>query len=199
MTSARKFAKHGPPSLLASVGRGRKGLQTDFWGRGSISPFGPVIPVACREFFQGIAFKDFSALAKLKGWSAQELAHEFPGIAASDGRFEGETSGTYFERVLHGDPSRHVVIPYRRVIEKYLREARLLIAAGLLRTCRCGCGSPVFSPHQKFAHDYDESARQRPQHSEARRTTSDDGEASTAANGDDQCASADSYAEHTGL
>jgi hypothetical protein len=146
--------------------------------------------MARREFSEGITFRDFAALAKLTGWMAEDLAREFPGIAASDGGFSGETSETYFGRVLNGRPGWGAVIPYRRVIEKYLREARLLIAAGKLRSCVCGCGSPVFSSHQRFAHDYAEGRASGLGPLRPLSGTPDDGEANTPVKDDDQYAAA---------
>ena len=107
--------------------------------------------VAYREFTEGIAFRDFAALAKLQGWTAEELAREFPGVNSP------EPSVAYFTRVIQGRPNPDVAIPYRRIIEKYLREARMLIAAGKLRSCGCGCGSPLFYSQQRFAHDHDKN------------------------------------------
>ena len=132
--------------------------------------------MACRELSEGIAFRDFSSLAKLTGWTAEGLAQEFPGINSP------EPSTAYFTRILHGRPNPDVVIPYRRIIEKYLREARLLITAGKLRSCKCGCGSPVFSSHQRFAHD-DYAEGRAPGLGPLRPSsgTPDDGEASTRA------------------
>jgi len=102
--------------------------------------------VASREFSEGVAFREFATLAKLKGWTAEALAREFPGINSP------EPSVAYFTRVLHCRPDSGIVIPSRRMIEKYLREARILITARKLRSCKCGCGSPLFHPNQRFAH-----------------------------------------------
>lgn len=106
--------------------------------------------MASRELSVGVTFRDFAALAKLKDWTAEGLAREFPGVNSP------EPSGAYFT-VLHNRPNPDVVIRYRRIIEKYLREARFLIAADKLRPCGCGCGSVLFYSHQRFAHDRDKN------------------------------------------
>lgn len=87
-----------------------------------------------------------------KAGRQEELAREFPGVNSP------EPSVAYFTRVIQGRPNPDVAIPYRRIIEKYLREARMLVAAGKLRSCECGCGSPLFLPRQRLAHEpYDKS------------------------------------------
>ena len=103
--------------------------------------------MACRELFEGVTFRDFAALARMKGWTAEGLGQEFPGVNSP------EPSVAYFGRVLHGRAGWDSVIPYRRVIEKYVREARLLIADNKLRACGCGCGSPLLFPRLRFAHE----------------------------------------------
>lgn len=91
-----------------------------------------------REQFEGISFQNFAAVAKRMGWTVDELALEFRGIA------EKEPAPSYFWRILRGDPDWSVVIPYRSVIAKYLRATVELRAEGQLRLCACGCTSPVF-------------------------------------------------------
>jgi hypothetical protein len=51
-----------------------------------------------REFSVGVTFRNFAALAKLKGWTAESLAQEFPGVNSP------ESSVAYFTRILHGRP-----------------------------------------------------------------------------------------------
>ena len=89
-----------------------------------------------RQLVDGVTFRQFAAMAKRMGWTAEELAAEFRGIA------ENEPAVSYFVRVLRGDPGWDVVIPFRSVIAKYVRAAANLIADD--RACACGCGSPVF-------------------------------------------------------
>ncbi len=91
-----------------------------------------------RELVEGVTFRQFAAMAKRMGWTAEELGAEFRGVA------ENEPAVSYFARVLRGDPDWNVVIPFRSVIAKYVRAAANLIADGRLRACACGCGSPVF-------------------------------------------------------
>ena len=90
-----------------------------------------------REFQEGITFRQFAEISRLMGWTVEELATEFKGIA------EKEPAASLFARVLRGDPDWCVVIPFRPVILKYLRAVQHLIADGKIRTCACGCRSPV--------------------------------------------------------
>jgi hypothetical protein len=62
-----------------------------------------------REFVEGISYAKFAALAKQMQWSIGHLAESLRGTF----EVEGETFEHYFERVLHGDPSAEVVIPFR--------------------------------------------------------------------------------------
>jgi hypothetical protein len=89
-----------------------------------------------RESLEGVTFRQFAAIAKLMHWTVDELAAEFKG--------DLENATNFFTRVLREDPSGDVIIPFKSVIAKYLRAARHLIADGKIRTCACGCGSPVF-------------------------------------------------------
>ena len=100
-------------------------------------------------------------MAKLLGWSVEELVAEFRGIA------DGEPTASYIARVLRGDPDWNVVIPFRSMILKYLRAAQHLIADGKIRSCSCGiCGSPVFGrdrlawPDCKFKPSQGENGRE---------------------------------------
>jgi hypothetical protein len=90
-----------------------------------------------RELVDGITFRQFAAMAELMHWTVEELVTEFRGIAG------GETTSSFCSRVLRGDPDWNVVIPYRRMILKYVRAVHHLIADGKIRACACGCGSPV--------------------------------------------------------
>ncbi len=91
-----------------------------------------------REFSEGVTFRHFFSIAKIRGWTVEELAAESRGVA------EKEPASSYFARVFRGDPDWNVVIPFQSLISKYVRAASHLIADGQIRACACGCGSPVF-------------------------------------------------------
>lgn len=99
-----------------------------------------------KEYSVGVTYRDFAALARLADWRVEELAAEFPGINAPT-----ETSATYFARVLKGTPDCESVIPFRRLITKHLRMVEILMRANKLRTCPCGCATPLFYPRQQRA------------------------------------------------
>ena len=69
-----------------------------------------------------VAFASFSALAARASWTAQELAAEFRGVIETG----HEPIEHWFGRVLRGNPSGEVVIPFRSVIAKYVRAVRHL-------------------------------------------------------------------------
>jgi len=71
---------------------------------------------------EGVTYRQFAAMAKIAGWTADELGAEFRGIA------EREPAPSYFARVLRGEPDSGVVIPFGSVIAKYVRASRHLIA-----------------------------------------------------------------------
>ncbi len=86
-----------------------------------------------------VSFKDFGALAKRRGWTAEFLAEEFRGKI--------EEPSEFFHRVLSckykGEDRSLVVIPYRSVLEFYRKELSPLIAEGNVRLCECKCGRRV--------------------------------------------------------
>jgi len=86
-----------------------------------------------------VTFRDFAALAKRKGWTAEFLVEEFRGKI--------EEPSEFFHRVLSckykGEDRSWVVIPYRSVLEFYHKELSPLIAEGNVRLCECKCGRRV--------------------------------------------------------
>jgi hypothetical protein len=90
-----------------------------------------------RELIEGVSFAKFAALARRKEWSAEYLAESLRG------KFEvkGETFEHYFDRVLRGNPSSEVVIPFRSMIAKFVAAVEELARDGKLKLCPCGCGS----------------------------------------------------------
>ncbi len=86
-----------------------------------------------------VSFKDFGALAKRRGWTAEFLAEEFRGKI--------EEPSEFFHRVLSckykGEDRSWVVLPYRSVLEFYRKELSPLIAEGNVRLCECKCGRRV--------------------------------------------------------
>jgi hypothetical protein len=99
-----------------------------------------------KEYFVGVTYRDFAALARLADWRVEELVAEFSGSNAPT-----ETSATYFARVLKGVPDWDSVIPFRRLITKYLRMVEILMREKKLRACPDGCGAPLFYPRQQKA------------------------------------------------
>ena len=81
-----------------------------------------------------ITFKQFSQLAKKRGWTVEMLVELFKGKIGVDDRedYFHESSKNYFERVLtchwlnpetrRMEDRGNVVIAYRSVIEFYLKE-----------------------------------------------------------------------------
>lgn len=88
-----------------------------------------------------ITFKDFAAVAKRRGHSAESLAEIFRGKI--------EEPRDFFERVMagkwKGEDRSDVVIPYRGVIEFYQSELHYFGDSNAIhKRCACGCGAPVF-------------------------------------------------------
>lgn len=96
-----------------------------------------------KEYSVGVTYRDFAALAEIADWSVSDLAAEFAGINAPT-----EPATAYFARVSKGDPEWDSVIPFRRLITKYLRMTEILIREKKLRICPCGCGAALFYPRQ---------------------------------------------------
>jgi hypothetical protein len=86
-------------------------------------------------------FKDFAAVARKRGHTAESLAERFRGKI--------ENPSEFFERVMtcryKGEDRSWVVIPYRSVLEFYNQELHYFRDSNpKQRTCACGCGLPVF-------------------------------------------------------
>ncbi len=78
-----------------------------------------------------VSFRDFSALAKRRGWTPEFLAENFRG------KIDGPSE--FFHRCLSGKPDWSIVIPYRSVLDFYWRELSPLIEEKSVRLCLCGC------------------------------------------------------------
>jgi hypothetical protein len=88
-----------------------------------------------------VTFKDFGAVAKKRGHTAESLAERFRGKI--------ENPSEFFERVMtcryHSADRSWVVIPYRSVLEFYNEELHYFQDSNTKhRQCACGCGLPVF-------------------------------------------------------
>ena len=88
-----------------------------------------------------VTFKDFAAVARKRGHTAESLAERFRGKI--------ENPSEFFERVMtcrhHGEDRSDVVIPYRSIIEFYNEELHYFRDSNTKhRQCACGCGLPVF-------------------------------------------------------
>jgi len=88
-----------------------------------------------------VTFKDFAAVAKKRGHTAESLAARFRGKI--------ENPSEFFERVMacryHGEDRSDVIIPYRSVIEFYNQELHYFRDSNQKhRQCACDCGLPVF-------------------------------------------------------
>jgi hypothetical protein len=88
-----------------------------------------------------VTFKDFAAVARKRGHTAESLADRFRGKI--------ENASEFFERVMtyryHREDRSGVVVPYRSVIEFYLEELHYFGDSHKKhRRCACGCGAPVF-------------------------------------------------------
>ncbi len=71
-----------------------------------------------RELAEGVMYRQFAAMAKIAGWTVEELAAEFRGIA------EREPAPSYFARVLRGDPDWSIVIPFRPATQRSVSRAK---------------------------------------------------------------------------
>jgi hypothetical protein len=97
-----------------------------------------------------VTFADFARLAHRNGWTVEELAREFRGLFdGSPGDPGYESPRAYLKRVLSGDPSWESVIPFRPIVDKYVRAKRYSTIGDHIRRCECGCGRPVW--HRKRA------------------------------------------------
>ena len=87
-----------------------------------------------------VTFKDFSELARRRGWTVQFFAERFRGII--------EESTEFFTRVLtcryQGEYRGDVVIPYRSVIDLYRIDLTFhQQETGHERFCARACGNRV--------------------------------------------------------
>lgn len=88
-----------------------------------------------------VTFRDFSDLAKRRGWTPQFLAEKFKG------KIDGPSE--FFHRVIQHDKQyADVVITYRSVIEFYRAESSALLVDGAIRLCVCGCARRVYDRKQ---------------------------------------------------
>ena len=83
-----------------------------------------------------VTFKDFAALATLKGYTPESLAELFKGT------IEGPLA--LFRRLMAGKPNWDIVIPYKDVLVLYHRELQQFVKDGKVRLCICGCGRRVY-------------------------------------------------------
>ena len=100
---------------------------------------------AAIPFKRLIRFDQFLVVAKAAGWTLDRLVEMFPGIAAG-GNWTEQTQ-SYFERVMKCDSSSETVIPYSRLIDRYLLMAGALAKDGRVRVCEV-CGSVL--PARRF-------------------------------------------------
>lgn len=89
-----------------------------------------------------VTLKDFSTLAKKRGWTKEHLAELF--------RKKIEEPSEFFDRVLSckskGEDRSSMVIPYSTVIEFYRKEVHYFLDSHpARRQCACGCGQPVLN------------------------------------------------------
>jgi hypothetical protein len=88
-----------------------------------------------------ITFKDFAALARKRGHTAESLAYRFRGKI--------ENPSEFFERLMtcryKGEDRSWIVIPYRCIVEFYSQELHYFQDSNQKhRQCACGCRHPVF-------------------------------------------------------
>jgi hypothetical protein len=88
-----------------------------------------------------VTFKDFAAVAKRRGHTAESLAERFRGKIDNPAEF--------FERVMacryKNEDRSDVQIPYKSVIEFHQSEVHYFGESHAKhRRCACGCGQPVF-------------------------------------------------------
>jgi hypothetical protein len=88
-----------------------------------------------------LTFKDFAAVARKRGHTAESLAERFRGKI--------ENLSEFFERVMtckyKGEDRSWVVIPYRSVLEFYNQELHYFQDSNQKhRQCACGCGLLAF-------------------------------------------------------
>ncbi|MEE9611332.1 MAG: hypothetical protein V3W19_08770 [Desulfatiglandales bacterium] len=82
-----------------------------------------------------VTFRDFSALAKRRNWTAEFLSENFKGKI--------ENPSELFHRILsckyHGEDRGYLIIPYKSILDFYWRELSPLIEEKSIRFCICGC------------------------------------------------------------
>jgi len=88
-----------------------------------------------------ITFRDFSALAKRRGWTPEFLAERFRGIIEEPRDFFGRVGNCKW----HGEYRGEVVIPFRSVLRLYSQEMAFQQQEKRReRFCACGCGNRVW-------------------------------------------------------
>ena len=88
-----------------------------------------------------ITYRDFSRLAKKRGWTVEMLVELFKGKTGIEDRSDGfhEPLANYFERVLTCHWINPETIPYASIIGFYMRELHAG-DPGKAKLCICGCG-----------------------------------------------------------
>ena len=99
---------------------------------------------AARNIPREVSFRDFTALAKRKGWKPEFLAVEFRGKVDSPSEL--------FHRVL-GGKFGDVVIPFHTVLDFYRKELSPLINEQAIKLCVCGCQKRAYG-RKRFASSY---------------------------------------------
>ncbi len=88
-----------------------------------------------------VTFKDFSDLARRRGWTVQFLAERFRGIIEEPTEFFTRVLACRYQGEYRGD----VTIPYRSILEFYRAELTFRQQeTGRERFCACGCGTRVW-------------------------------------------------------
>ena len=82
-----------------------------------------------------ITFREFSALARRRGWTPESLAERFRGRV--------ERPGEFFHRVLAGSHP-NTLVPYQSIIDFFHAVNRGALPCSSSRSCVCGCGKAVF-------------------------------------------------------
>ena len=92
-----------------------------------------------------VTFKDFSELARRRGWTVQFLAERFRGIIEEPTEFFTRVLACRYQGEYRGD----VTIPYRSILEFYRTELTFRQQeTGRERFCAGGCGTRGLGPEK---------------------------------------------------
>lgn len=111
--------------------------------------------MSIREYTEGVTFANFAELMRRRGDTPQLLATRFRDqFGARTDQPGYESPRSYFDRIANHDPSPETLIPYRMLVDFYVKATRPQLRGDQkdrFRRCLCGCGSALLFARRQYA------------------------------------------------